>query len=281
MKNIVNRKKSKIRALQYVADNSRHLLFGVLLLLGSLQTQAGNINERKGITLQSTRIIYPEKEHKGVTFEVTNDTQTVYLVQSRIDTWPSELSDPVDITETETTLSSPFIVLPPLERLSGGEKITLRIRKVRNTLPTDRESVFAFQIKAIPGQSKSEGSHKNLKKGQAHIILALQNTLKLFYQPEGLPVYNARHIAESLQFRRQGTQLVVINPTSFYATFDSLSAGGKAIEDKELFRMVPPFGQQIYALPDTVSSDEVRWQLLDDYGVPTEPMTRALHNDEQ
>lgn len=281
MKNIVNRKKCKSRVLQYIAGRSCYLFFGALLLLGSMQTRAGNINERNGITLQSVRIIYPEKERKGVTFEVTNDSQTVYLVQSRIDTWPSELPDSVDISETETTLSSPFIVLPPLERLSGGEKVTLRIRRVRNTLPTDRESVFAFQIKAIPGQSKSEENHKNLKKGQAHIILALQNTLKLFYRPEGLPVYNARHIAESLQFRSRGTQLVVINPTPFYATFDSLSVGGKAIEDKELFRMVPPLGQQIYALPDTASFSEVRWQLLDDYGVPTELMTRALNNDKQ
>lgn len=278
MKITVNRKDSHSWVLQYIAGKSLYFFSGVLLILVSLQTWAGNINERNGITLQSTRIIYTEKERKGVTFEVTNDTRTVYLLQSRIDTWLSELSDPVDITETDTTLSSPFVVLPPLERLGGGEKITLRILRIRNTLPTDRESVFALQIKAIPAQSKSEVNHK---KGQANIILALQNTLKLFYRPEGLPVYNARDIAESLQFQRQGTQLVVINPTSFYASFDSLSVGGKAIEDKELFRMVPPFGQQLYALPDTASSDEVRWQLLDDYGVPTEPMTRALNNEKQ
>lgn len=278
MENILNRQKNKKRMINNFLKKSPYLLFGVLFILGSLQVRAGNINERNGITLQSTRIIYTEKERKGVTFEVTNDTQTVYLVQSRIDTWLPELSDPVDIKETETTSSSHFIVLPPLERLSGGEKITLRIRRIRNTLPTDRESVFAFQIKAIPGQSNFEGSQK---KGHTHIIVALQNTLKLFYRPEGLPVYNARSIAESLQFQRRGTQLVVTNPTSFYATFDSLSVGGKVIEDKELFRMVPPFGQQTYALPDTVPSNEVRWKLLDDYGVPTEFMTRDLNNDKQ
>lgn len=278
MTNIVNREKYKDRVRQYITDQ-RWYLFVVLLLLGNIQASAGNINERNGITLESTRVIYPEKERKGVTFEVTNDTKTAYLVQSRIDAWPSELSESIDVTETDSTSS--FIVLPPLERVDNGEKITLRIRKVGNTLPTDRESVFAFQIKAIPGQSKSQESHENRKKGQAHIILALQNTLKLFYRPEGLPVYNARHIAESLQFRSRGTQLVVINPTPFYATFDSLSVGGKAIEDKELFRMVPPLGQQIYALPDTASFSEVRWQLLDDYGVPTELMTRALNNGKQ
>lgn len=245
-----------------------------LLLLASIQAWAGNVEERNGITLQSTRAIYSGENIKGITFGVVNDTKMPYLMQSRVDNWALELFEPIDSFDESS--SSPFIVLPPLERLGAGEKITLNIRRIQNTLPTDRESVFALQIKAIPAQNKAENSENSPTKDQAQIVLALQNTLKLFYRPEGLPEYNAQLVAQSLQFERKGTQLVVSNPTVFYATFESLSVGGKQLGDEELFKMVPPLGQQTYSFSDIASFGEVRWQLLDDYSVPTELMVRAL-----
>ncbi|PVZ87881.1 molecular chaperone [Serratia sp. S1B] len=265
------------QAVGYAVRSRRYLCVGILLLLGGEQAWAGNTNERQGITLQSTRVIYPANETKGITFAVTNDTQAVYLVQSRVEAWPTSLAEPVDAS-SEVKAVSPFIVLPPLTRLESRDTLTLRIRLIEKTLPTDRESVFAFQVKAIPNQSEHGKQAESHSTGQARIILAIQNTLKLFYRPEGLPPYDVNQVAQALQFQRQGTQLVVTNPTAFYATFDELSVAGKPITAEALFSMVPPLGQQAYPLPNAVSSGEVRWRLLDDYGVKTESVTRTLNN---
>ena len=44
---------------------------------------------RKGITLQSTRVIYPADKKKGITFTLKNDTRVPYLIQSRVVNAPS------------------------------------------------------------------------------------------------------------------------------------------------------------------------------------------------
>ncbi|MBT0463140.1 fimbrial biogenesis chaperone [Morganella morganii] len=256
-------------------ERSRYVVRGlcclravVLLLSGCTYALAGNVSEQNGITLQSTRIIYSGKETKGIPFAVTNNTQTPYLMQSRVTTWPPPPS-------AESSLPpSPFIVLPPLVRLEPGETVTLRIRLIENTLPSDKESVFAFQLKAIPGQ-KDRGGYAG---DQARITLALQNTLKLFYRPEGLPPYDAQSAAGALQFKRQGAQLIVTNPAVFYATFSTLSAGGKKVDGKALLKMVPPLGQQTYPLQDAESSGDIRWQLLNEYGTPTISVTQSPEN---
>lgn len=270
-------KLSWYRTLGYAVRSRRYLCAGILLFFLGGPTWAEIANERQGITLQSTRVIYSANETKGITFAVTNDTEGVYLVQSRVEAWSSSLSEPADAS-SKIKAAAPFIVLPPLTRLESRDTLTLRIRLIEKTLPTDRESVFAFLVKAIPSQSEPGKQAENNSTGQARIILALQNTLKLFYRPEGLPLYDVQQIAQALQFQRQGTQLVVTNPTAFYASFDALSVAGKAIGAEALFNMVPPLGQQIYPLPDAVTSGEVRWRLLDDYGVKTEPVTRTLNN---
>lgn len=252
---------------------------GLLLLLCVWgPAWGGNIIDPDGITLQSMRVIYPVTKNRGITFTVTNNTRRPYLVQSRVVPW-SFSSDRGELTEEPRRV--PFIVTPPLSRIEAGDTLSLHIRQFENTLPENRESVFAFQIKSIPGQSDRRGDKKmplSVDDGPAKVVLAVQNTLKLFYRPDGLPEYDVQRISQSLQFRRKGNQLVVMNPSAFYVTFHALSVGGKAVEDKAMLNMVPPFGEQIYPLTDARSSDEVCWELLDDYRVPTEQMRRTLGN---
>lgn len=262
----------RLRLFRYAVRLLNWLKVIILLLSSSTYSLAGNVNEYSGITLPSTRIIYSGKETKGITFAVTNNTPTPYLMQSRVTTLPTSLVE--EAHDTPSLATSPFIVLPPLVRIESGETTTLRIRLIQNTLPTNKESVFAFQIKTIPSKKKREDNAKE----QAHMTLALQNTLKMFYRPEGLPPYKVQNVAQALQFKRQGTQITVTNPTVFYATFADLSVGKSIIGNKALLKMVPPLGQQTYSLPDIEPSGDVRWQLLNEYGIPTEPMTRPLDN---
>lgn len=240
-------------------------LFALLFISAPGMTEA-MANQRSGITLQSTRVIYPQSKSKGVTFTLKNDTQTPYLIQSRVA--DQILGSP----SAKPAAEVPFIVLPPLKRLDADEQLTLTIRLTKNTLQDDRESVFALQIKAIPAQSDSD---KSATSGQVKVMLALQNTLKLFYRPQQLPVYTLDQITDKLRFVKQGDQLVVSNSGPYYVTFKSLAVGNTAIDANALFEMVPPFGQLTYPLSTSVSG-EVHWQLINDYGQASEMYRRPL-----
>lgn len=247
-------------------------LSGILICASLLLSTsvAANIPARDGITLQSTRVIYPAEQRKGITFKIGNDTAHTYLIQSKVSN--TTLGMDANTDAKVTAGNAPFIVLPPLKRLASGEPLTLTIRQTQNTLPIDRESVFALQIKAIPAQSDSQDT---LPPGQIRVALALQNTLKLFYRPQGLPPYNIKQITDGLRFTRQGESLEVINPGPYYVTFKSLSVGNNPIDNTALFEMVPPYGKVTYPL-STKASGEIHWQLINDYGYASDHYRRQL-----
>ncbi|MCS5992143.1 molecular chaperone [Klebsiella variicola subsp. variicola] len=224
-------------------------VMGLLLLLcaalSGTQAYGANITDKHGITLQSIRVVYPGQAKKGITFTVTNNTPQPYLLQSRIVPWETESTDARLAQDSHAEPSEvPFIVLPPLQRFEPAEVLTLRILLTRHTLPTDRESVFVLSLKAIPGQPSSTEA--------AQLLLAMQNNLKLFYRPEGLPEYSTEQFAGQLRFQHKGAQLRVINPTPYYVTFRSLSVGAQSVDSGALSQWVPPFGELGYPCRGTL-----------------------------
>lgn len=224
-----------------------------------------------GITLHSTRVIYPQSAQGGVTLSLTNNAETAYLVQSWIRPWDNQDS------AVNVASPAPFLVTPPLQRLSSKETLALRIRLTRNELPTDRESLFALVIKAIPSQSVTEDTTSGNTVSSARLVLAVETHLKLFYRPEGLKAEAIRDIASLLRFQRDGQKLKVINPSPYYVTFDALFVGDSAITPSALYTMVPPFGEQTYPLPsNSASAHRVSWQLIDEFGSATAKHTQTL-----
>lgn len=219
-------------------------MFCLVMLSASVQAEAN-----PGLVLQATRVIYPSSATGGVIFSVTNNTTAPYLMQSRI------RDREVDV-ESDTDTPGPFIVLPPLHRLEPGEKLTLRIRLMNAYLRQDQESLFTLSLKAIPALPDTGGA----------LMVAMQNHLKLFYRPKGLPAYGTEGVAKRLRFQRQGQQLQVSNPTPYWVTFNSLTLGGNALSTEQ---MVPPFGHQVFPLSGVGTSNELTWQLINEHGAPT------------
>ncbi|WP_447880112.1 fimbrial biogenesis chaperone [Serratia fonticola] len=249
-----------------------HRVTGLLLVLCATlfatQVYGANVVNKNGITLQATRMVYPEQAKNGITFTVTNNTAQPYLLQSRVIPWMAEPTNTALAQQVhQDTRGGPFIVLPPLKRFEPAEALTLRIQLTRNTLPTDRESVFVLSLKAIPGQSSSAETPR--------LVLAMQNDLKLFYRPKDLPEYSAVQLAQQLRFQRQGSRLKVINPTPYYMTFHLLSVGGRAVDAGASLLLVSPFGEQAYPLP-TSDQGEITWQLIDGMGDVTPVQSRTL-----
>ncbi|MER2299769.1 MAG: molecular chaperone, partial [Pseudomonas sp.] len=111
-----------------------------LLTLASVVFCLSSTLAHAGVNVGATRVIYQGKD-KEANLSVTNtvDDRIPYLIQS----WVSEYG-----TDEAT---EKFIVTPPLFRLDPGSQNMLRIMAVQTKqLPTDRESLFAVNVKAIP-----------------------------------------------------------------------------------------------------------------------------------
>ncbi|EOZ6590789.1 molecular chaperone [Salmonella enterica] len=203
-----------------------------------------------GVSIGGTRVIFDghKKEASLIVFSSEDDTYP-YLIQSFID----NKGEKGDISNNTRP---PFIITPPLFRLEPGKENSLRIIKTAETLPDDRESVFWINVKAIPGSDKNADTENTLK-------LVLKNRVKLFYRPSGIMKRDADTFSK-VTFSRQGSAVIVSNPTPYFISFNSLRVGGKTVDTS--FVMVPPKGQARYLLPDGVSGNDVSWSYITDYG---------------
>ncbi|MEB7886834.1 fimbrial biogenesis chaperone [Serratia fonticola] len=236
-----------------------------LFFFAGFGAQGAAPGDSAGIVLESTRVIYPGSEKKGIAFTVTNRTGQTYLLQSRVVPWGSAQAP------SETSGAVPFIVVPPLTRFAPDDALTLRIRLTKNDLPTDRESVLWLSLKAIPSQPAPGSS---LGEG-AKMVLALQNNLKLFYRPAELVTMEPEARAEALQFTRQGTQLLVHNPTPYYVTLGEIKTATEALALGEQ-RMLAPFSTTAFNSPVTQPTS-LSWHIIDDDGRHTPNQSRSLN----
>ncbi|VDZ63328.1 Uncharacterized fimbrial chaperone YehC precursor (plasmid) [Klebsiella aerogenes] len=77
----------------------------------------------------------------------------------------------------------PFLLSPPVARITGNSGQQLRIKKLANKLPANKESLFYLNVLDIPPNTPgSEGANT--------LRFAMQNRIKLFYRPKGIAAVN-------------------------------------------------------------------------------------------
>ncbi|EPB4366618.1 long polar fimbrial biogenesis chaperone LpfB [Enterobacter hormaechei] len=208
-----------------------------------------------GVALSSTRIIY-DGSRKEASLTVNNKSTTdEFLIQSWID----------DVNGNKKT---PFIITPPLFKLSPTKNNVLRIVNTSDALPQDRESVYWVNVKSIPARSE-DAENKNV------LQIAVRTRLKLFYRPAGLKG-NSMDGWSKLQFTRVGNnQIKVENPSSFNLTFNKLYANGQNIEKAG---MVPAKGALNIELPaGTGKVSEVKYNIINDFGTAGDMLTQHVN----
>lgn len=227
--------------------NKLHFILMLLTTsLLSLSVHAG------GIALGGTRIIYPQASHQ-VEVSVRNTSEnSPFLVQSWVE----------DKSGNKVTS---FFVTPPLYVSAPGNENKLRLIYSGQKLPTDRESLFYFNSKAVPSVNKSSTENKNV------LVIAATTRIKLFVRPEGLKP-SAEKAPEQLQFSRSGEQVTIINPTPYYITIGELKIGGVTVKDS---LMIPPKDRLTKKIAGTSGSISVR--TINDYGAYTQPMDFTFH----
>ncbi|EDO5887601.1 molecular chaperone [Salmonella enterica] len=225
------------------------LLSGLMMLLclSSLPSAKAHAEDKGGFSLGSTRVIYDGSKKEATVAVINSAKNAPFLAQSWVTEYAPEKKQPA---------RAPFLVTPPLYRQDEGRNM-LRIVRTGGQMPSDRESVFWLNVKAIPA------AHENLaNKNTLQFAYVLR--VKLFYRPVGLSG-DASKAGDSLTFSRQGDTLQVRNPSPYYITFNKLSVGGKDVKDVSS-QMVPPKGEQHYTLPAGATGHQVTFRVLNDYG---------------
>ena len=202
-----------------------------------------------GISLSRTRIIFMSSD-KVQSLTIENHGVTPFLVQSAV------------MNSLDQHSAAPFLTTPPLFRLEGESKNTLRVLlKPGISLPSDRESVFYFTAIAVPAvRLETDASDQGMA---ARLSIGLQNTIKLFYRPTGLPL-TPEEAEGRMDFKYQNGRVFVMNPTPYNLTFSRLKFDHSEFNVREGVSMVPPFSQIEYTAPSSVRL--VEWSLINDYG---------------
>lgn len=199
------------------------------------------------IALDRTRVIFPGGE-KSVSMTVANENkQLPYLAQGWIENDKGE------------KISSPFIVLPPVQRVEPGSKTQVKIQETAalSSLPQDRESLFYFNLREIPPRSNKPNV----------LQLALQTKIKLFYRPQALlQADTAKPWQESLTLERKGDRYVVHNITGYYATIIDAHAQGLKSTGKFTAFMVPPKSDADISVPASSLGNSPQLVYINDYG---------------
>ncbi|MFK3645682.1 fimbria/pilus periplasmic chaperone [Pseudomonas protegens] len=202
------------------------------------------------VSLDRTRVIL-NGDDKSVSLNINNqNTQLPYLAQAWIE------------NEQDQKVTSPLVVLPPIQRLEAGSSSQVKILKLAqaNQLPQDRETLFYFNLREVPPRSDKPNT----------LQIALQTRIKLFYRPAAI----ARGLnptqtpwQEKLTLSLAGDRYTVHNPTPYYVTLidASSSAGGKTVDGFQPF-MVEPRGQLLLDVSAKSLGTKPVLTYVNDYG---------------
>lgn len=207
-------------------------------LLVAQQAQAG------GIALGATRVIYPAEANQVSLAIINSDEKNRFLIQS----W---------VENKDGNKTADFLATPPLFVVKPKGENTLRLMYVGAPLPTDRESVYWINVKAIPAVDKRSLEDKNA------LQLAVLSRIKLFVRPANLPM-GADSAPAMLRFQQSGTRLTIANPSPYFITLVNLQSGSQKLPNT----MVSPKSSTSLTLPGR-ESGAVSFQTINDYGAMT------------
>lgn len=229
-----------------------------LLVLGLI---AQVPTSQAALSINGTRVVF-SSDQRSAALIVSNPSPQTYAVQ----TWVNTASD-------DTITAVPFIASPPLFRLDPGKEQQVQINRLPNDLPTDRESLFFFNVQEIPQADSTETNVLNI---------ALRTRIKVFHRPAQLkenPSLRLKDLQWSL--RQDGGQayLTVANPSPFHVSFLRIEVSGKG--QQQVFNspaMAYPMSSQTYQLEGIKPATDlqVSFSAVDDYGARISPAPMAI-----
>lgn len=204
-----------------------------------------------GVVIGGTRVIFDGARNE-TSLGLSNTDGEPYLVQSWVDK---------DMAKSNEV---PFVVTPPLFRIEGNQKNTLRITKVSDSLPEDRESLFWLNIKTIPSSKKKEVDNT--------LYIAILNQIKLIYRPASLHG-NPEDEAKNIKWKVVGTKLIINNPTPYYMNFHQVKVDGVNVKS---VTYASPKSTSEFTISKDLKTSQVKWKIINDYGAVGQEYTSTI-----
>ncbi|WHP31962.1 fimbria/pilus periplasmic chaperone [Trabulsiella odontotermitis] len=210
----------------------------VLLLSATSLTHAAILPDR-------TRLILNQGD-KSISLRLSNKSPTLpYLAQSWIE------------DQTGVKNRDYISTVPPLVRLEPGEQTQVRLMGLPALarLPSDRESLFYYNVREIPPRSE----------GQNVVQIAMQSRLKLFWRPKAIRLNSGQPLPwKSIKLSRTENGLHFMNSTPYHMTIGYVGIDGKTLLKGTTSLMLVPFSEQTLPVKDLPSQFQVGY--IGDFG---------------
>ncbi|AUI86227.1 fimbrial chaperone protein [Vibrio azureus] len=199
--------------------------------------------------LNGTRVIFNDGNEDGtVTFVIKNKASDTYGGQVWID----------NIDEKDNDVY--FLPMPSFLKVDGGESQVVRIKKITDKLPKDRESIFWLNVQEIPPVNKNK---KNA------LVIAVNTRIKLIYRPESL-IDSRENAEEEITLTREKGALVLNNPTPYYFSIIGTIVGDKKIKlgesSKKKMSMLAPNSKVVLDEINASNFSKLVLEAINDYG---------------
>lgn len=230
-------------------------IFSGLIISPAVMAEGNSVPHSDGVGTGATRVVYPSGS-KHVTLSVNNTADHPFLVESVV-------------LDESMQQEAPFIITPPLFRLDGGQRNTLRIMRTGGHFPADRESINWICVKPIPPEpdsTRDEGEKDSVGRDNLSVTTRLLSgiCIKLFFRPE-IVHGNSLDMADKVTWTIKGKTVTASNPTHFYMNISWASINGKKLKMDKTY--IPPFSEEKYPLPEgVVKNNAISWSVVGDYG---------------
>lgn len=194
-----------------------------------------------GFGLETTRVIYHEKDNSEGVVAFNTDKNRNYLLQS----W---------IEDEKGKITQNFAVTPPLLKLRAEQKNTIQLTKIAE-LPNDRESLYWLNVKFVA--PSSEDLENVLR-------YSMTNRIKLIYRPTALTDDKLENSIKEVKWIQSESSLKVSNPTPFYINIAKLKVNAKEIDAPSY---IEPFSDFNISLPKNNGKiSNISLTYINDYG---------------
>ncbi|MBJ2116657.1 molecular chaperone [Proteus penneri] len=195
---------------------------------------------KASVVLERTRLIFP-MDKSTLSLQIFNRSEQPTLVQSWIDDG--------DIASTPETTTAPFIVIPPIMKVSANGGAQLKIQRLENKLPQDRESIFYLNVLDIPPRPNSSENANTLQ-------LALQTRIKLFYRPKQLELTSST-IFKQIEIIKKQQNLEINNPSAYFFTISKMYTQENIEQSLIEPTMIAPFSKQEVEYKGRINTNQV------------------------
>ena len=236
-------------------------LYLVVIMLYSSAANAGTDNG--GVMLSGTRLIYDGNKDVAALTVSNSAVKDIWLMRF----WISNYGDNAEDKKNKP----PFVVTPPLYRLDPDSEVQLRINRMKDTLPVDRESVFYLNSLAIPPKRGEKNFQKSVQGG---LQFAVNTRIKMFYRPAA--VNDIRAVKEApakLSVSVAGNTMTIKNPTPYFITLNQITINMTPVHTSQ-DTMAPPFGE--LRLPVKTAHGTLSYSTIDDRGMTSPALKKTF-----